>query len=343
MTTQKPQVQFMSIGDILIDAFIKLDPHFAHTEVEDNETQLCMPWGSKVPYQKVDVVKAVGNGPNAAVSAARLGLRSASMCHVGNDEFGTDCIKTLEKNGVITDFVTTEEGQQTNYHYVLSLDAERTILIKHAHFTYNLAQQLGDITNPDWVYFTSVAENALPYHEEIAQWIKENNIKMAFQPGSYQIFLGYEKLKSIYEAAELFFCNVEEARSILSPVIGASAKTAEIETLLKEMRNLGPKIVCITDGANGAYAYDGEHAWFMPMYPDPKPPVDRTGAGDSFSSTFTTALAMGHDIMTALSWGPINSMSVVQYVGAQEGLLSVEKLQEYLANAPEDYKAKQLF
>ena len=109
------------------------------------------------------------------------------------------------------------------------------------------------------------------------------------------------------------------------------------------MRSLGPNIVCITDGSNGAYAYDGEHAWFMPIYPDPAPPVDRTGAGDSFSSTFTSALALGHDIPTALSWGPINSMSVVQYVGAQEGLLSLQKLQEYLMKAPEDYTIQQLF
>jgi len=82
--------------------------------------------------------------------------------------------------------------------------------------------------------------------------------------------------------------------------------------------------------------------WHMPMYPDPKPPVDRTGAGDSFSSTVTSALALGLSLPEALSWGPINSMSVVQYVGAQEGLLSREKLEEYLKNAPEDYKPEKI-
>ena len=70
--------------------------------------------------------------------------------------------------------------------------------------------------------------------------------------------------------------------------------------------------------------------------------VDRTGAGDSFSSTFTGALALGHDIPTALSWGPINSMSVVQYIGAQEGLLTREKLEQYLADAPLDYRTKKI-
>lgn len=108
------------------------------------------------------------------------------------------------------------------------------------------------------------------------------------------------------------------------------------------MRDLGPEIVVITDGPEGAYTYDGEEMWHMPMYPDPAPPVDRTGAGDAFSSTFTAALAAGEDIPTALSWGPINSMSVVQYIGAQEGLLSRDQLLEHLKNAPADYKPEKI-
>ncbi len=78
------------------------------------------------------------------------------------------------------------------------------------------------------------------------------------------------------------------------------------------------------------------------MYPDPAPPVDRTGAGDAFSSTFISALILGKDISEALMWAPINSMSVVQGVGAQEGLLTREKLEEFLANAPDYYRATKI-
>ena len=73
------------------------------------------------------------------------------------------------------------------------------------------------------------------------------------------------------------------------------------------------------------------------MSPDPKPPLERTGAGDAFSSTVTSALALGKSLPEALSWGPINSMSVVQYVGAQKGLLTREALEKYLREAPESY------
>jgi len=35
-------------------------------------------------------------------------------------------------------------------------------------------------------------------------------------------------------------------------------------------------------------------------------------------------------------------MSVVQYVGAQEGLLTQTKLEEFLNNAPEHYKPEKI-
>jgi len=328
-------IDFMAIGDIVIDAFIKLQE--AEIEYEDGVKMLEMRFGEKLPYDSVKVVKAVGNAPNASVSAARLGLNSAVMTHVGNDDFGKECIDSLIDKGVITDYVTIEDGKTTNYHYVLSFKAERTILIKHEEYDYNLAKQADGVI-PKWVYFSSVGEKSMPYHADIAAWVKNNNIKMAFQPGTFQISLGADKLKDVYEASEVFFCNVEEAQQILSE------ESRDVKKMLKAMHDLGPKIVCITDGPDGAYAYDSynDEYWFHPIYPDPKPPVERTGAGDSFSSAFTIALGHGKSVQEALSWAPINSMNVVQYIGAQEGLLTTEQLEAFLADAPADYKPEKI-
>jgi ribokinase len=80
----------------------------------------------------------------------------------------------------------------------------------------------------------------------------------------------------------------------------------------------------------------------MPMYPDPADPVDRTGAGDAFASTFTSAIALGLSPEEALAWGPINSMSVVQYIGAQAGLLTRAQLEAFLKNRPAEYIAKMI-
>jgi ribokinase len=106
------------------------------------------------------------------------------------------------------------------------------------------------------------------------------------------------------------------------------------------MRALGPKIALITDGPNGAYAYDGTKMLKVPRYPDPRPPVNRTGAGDAMSSTFSVALALGKSLEDALLWGPVNSMSVIQYTGAQKGLLSREALLKFLSDAPASYRVE---
>ena len=112
--------------------------------------------------------------------------------------------------------------------------------------------------------------------------------------------------------------------------------------LSKKIHALGPKIVSISDGPNGAYLYQNNELWHISTYSDIAPPFERTGAGDAFSSTVTCALALGLSPLEAFSWGPINAMSVVQQIGAQKGLLSREKIEEYLKNAPENYKVKKI-
>ena len=328
------KIDFLAIGDITTDAFIKLKDAHVHKGIDDSESsELCIRFGDKVPYESVDVITAVGNSPNAAVSASRLGLSSAVLTNMGNDLNGKDCLDSLKKDKVNTKFVQIEKGKKTNYHYVLWYGVERTILIKHTEFNYKLPK----LPEVGWIYLSSLADNSLEYHLEIAEYLKKNpKTKLAFQPGTFQISLGTEKLKDIYARTEIFFCNVEEAEKILG------IKNKDIKILSLGIHKLGPKIVSISDGPNGAYASDGENIYFTPMYPDVAEPVDRTGAGDAFSSTFTSALALGKTLPEALSWGPINSMSVVQKIGAQEGLLSKEKLENYLKTAPENYKVNKI-
>lgn len=330
------QYDFVAIGDITIDAFIQLSKDDARV-VKDEETgrkKLEMAFGSKLPYEDVTVVNAVGNSPNASVSAHRLGLRSALVANLGHDRNGKDCLDQLRTEGVHTDFVKVHEGKKTNYHYVLRYGAERTILIKHEEYPYVLPD-FG--VAPKFLYFSSIGHNGVQFHHDIAAYLEEHpETKLAFQPGTFQIRLGYKELQDLYERTEIFFCNKEEAQEILDTT------EQDIPTLLREFKKLGPTMPVITDGPNGAFALDGDDVWFMPMYPDPAPPVDRTGAGDSFSSTFTSAIILGLDVGTALAWGPINSMSVVQHIGAQKGLLTREKIEMYLENAPEFYKPKKV-
>lgn len=326
------QYDFVAIGDILIDAFIELNKDQADVSVDldTGRKTLHMPFGGKIPYNSVEVLPAVGNSPNAAVSAHRLGLESALVSNLGHDKFGKECMDALRQEGIHTDFVKVHEGKTTNYHYVLRYGPERTILINHETYPYALPDFP---VPPRYIYFSSIGEHGIAHHHEIAKYVSEHpETKLVFQPGTFQIKLGVEALKDVYENTEIFFCNKEEAQEILN------STEQHIPTLIRGLRELGPKLPVITDGPMGAYVIDADdQAWHMPMYPDPSDPVDRTGAGDAFASTFTAAIALGKSPEEALSWGPINSMSVVQKIGAQAGLLSRDELLKLLADAPPEY------
>jgi ribokinase len=327
------QFDLVAIGDVTSDAFIKIREAEVHCDEKGENCKIAMRFGDKIPFESVTIVAGVGNSPNAAVSAARLGLKSALVSNLGKDYHGEEAIAALIKNRVNTDWVKKHDDIPTNYHYVLWYKDDRTILIKHEQFPYSLP----NIGSPKWVYLSSLGENSLPFHHEIGAYLaKHPEIKLAFQPGTFQIKLGKTELADIYKVTEIFFCNVEEAKRILE------TREEDIKKLIVGMSELGPKVVVITDATRGAYAFQNGKAWFMPPYPDPKPPLERTGAGDSFASTFTAALVLDKSVPEALRWAPINSMSVVQYVGAQEGLLTREKLEQFLAQAPADYKPKEI-
>ncbi len=333
---QPTQQQFdvLSIGDIVTDDFINLLDDKAHTYVDEHGVKtLAMEFGTKLPFDHREVVEGVGNASNGAVAFARLGLKTGLVTNVGGDQYGRDMIAALTKNGVDHRFVRINPDKKSNYHFVLWYKEERTILIKHEEYDYHWPQ-FRESEIPQWVYFSSISRSALDYyHDQAADWLDENpSIKLAFQPGTFQMEAGAERLKRLYGRTEVLILNREEAVKV------GGGNHDDMHDLINKLHTLGPKIVVVTDGPSGAYASDGQSRFKMPPYPDPAPPAERTGAGDAFASTLVAALAKGNTLEGALQWAPINSMSVVQKVGAQAGLLDEATLHNYLSKAPDWYK-----
>jgi ribokinase len=326
------QTDVICIGDIVTDAFIKLIDDQAVTYKNDDGKWLAMQFGTKLPFDHAEILEAVGNAANAAVAFSRLGLDAAFVTNVGDDQHGRDMIASLDKDKVKSHFVRINAGKKSNYHYVLWYKEERTILIKHEEYDYHWPH-FRPAEIPKWVYFSSISEHAIPYHDQVADWLDENpDIKLAFQPGTFQMEAGTERLKRIYAKSEVLILNREET------VLVTSGDYNNLHDLLDRLHGLGAKIAVITDGPDGAYASDGQQRLKMPLYPDPAPPKERTGAGDAFASTFVAALIKGNTLEGALQWAPINSMNVVQEVGAQAGLLDEKHLEEFLRKSPEWYK-----
>lgn len=325
--------RILCIGDIITDDFIKLSEDYAEVVTDDKGyKRLSFELGAKLPYDGADKVKAVECSPNAAVSMTRLGLNTSLMSWLGDDEPGQEMIDYLKEQGVGTDDLVVEAGMKSNYHYVLRFGADRTKLQRFEDYSYEWHEPA---QKPDWLYLGVLGEKTWPLHETILKYLDDNpDIKLAFQPGMYHLMWGTEKLAPFYKRAEIVVLNREEAAQVTGRDRG------DVNSLIQGLHGLGVKVAVVTDGPDGAYASDGQRTLFMPIYPDPKEPYDRTGAGDAFASTLTAALALGESLETALTWAPVNSMNVSQYIGAQEGLLPKDKLEEFLRSAPEDYRAQ---
>ena len=330
----KSKYQIVSIGDCAIDAFIRLHEASVHCDINKKNCQICFSFADKIPYETLEVIPAVGNSSNVAVGLARLGLKAAAFNAIGGDLFAKQVLEVYRKEKVGTDLVKINPKAQTNYHFVLNFQAERTILVKHNLYEYHDVSKIGET---EWVYFSSMAENTLPFHQKLAAYLEKHpNIKMGFNPGTFQLKLGAQKLSNIYRNTHALFVNREEAQKILSE------KSRDPKILFAGLHKLGPKIILITDGPDGSFVSDGANMYSMPIYPDPAPPFERTGAGDASSTGFMAALIYGLPVTEAAAWAPIESMSVVQYTGAQKGLLTKKQLLDLLKKAPKNYQPKRI-
>ncbi|MBV9349804.1 MAG: carbohydrate kinase family protein [Patescibacteria group bacterium] len=319
------KVDFVSIGDTVVDDFIKLKEAEAHCDINNENCTICMRFGDKIPFESSTVVYGVGNAANAAVAAARLGLKTAYISNIGKDDRAERILERFKEEGVDATHVVEHAGIPTNYHYVLWFGTERTILVKHQHYPYIFPP---DAPAAKTVYLSSLADGTETYHDAIAAYLEANpETFFAFQPGTFQIQMGPQRLGRLYARCNFFVCNKEEAARILGMAVGT-----ETLELAKKLHALGPKIVMITDGVKGVDAFENGTFFHVPMFPDPKPPFQRTGAGDAFASTTVAYLTMGMPLKDAALRGTINSAYVVQKIGAQAGLLKKDELENILAH-----------
>lgn len=319
------KIDFLAIGDIANDVFIKISEAETICDYDKAHCELCLNYGGKIPYTESVICHAVGNSSNFSIGTSRLGAKSILLTNLGDDDGGTLCIQKLQKENINTALVNKEDNMLTNYHYVLWYKNEHTILVKHEKYKYELPKNLEDVCTPSWVYLSSLGENSLSFHNQILEYLENNkDIKFAFQPGTFQIRFGLDTLLGIYKRTDILFCNLEEAQKILDTEI------TYIEELLKMIYNIGPKIVVITNGSRGSYAYDGKEIYSEGIK-QASSLVETTGAGDAFASAFMVSINEGKDIKTALKWGSINSSSVVSHIGPHEGLLSKSEIEKILS------------
>lgn len=304
----------ITIGSATVDAFAKTHSELVKIRTEkSSETLICYPSGSKILIQNLQFLTG-GGGTNTAVSFARLGLRTAYLGHLGNDENGHKILHELKQENA--GFIGTVGKELTNYSFILdSLEHDRAILA-YKEASDHLRWTSVDKTKfkSRWVYLSSMMGESYRSAEKLVTLAHQRGMKIAFNPSEYQVKQGVKKLRTLLSRTTILVLNREEAALLL----GSRPETG-MNTLLLGLLKTGPSIAVITNGKHGAHASDGRHVWFIPARKVKV--IDSTGAGDSFASTFVAGLLLRNDIEFALRLALTNAESVVQVYGAKPGLL----------------------
>lgn len=336
------QLDLLAIGDCTQDVFIGIDDATVRCDIDKDACVLTLRYADKIPVTSVHPLTG-GNASNNAIGSARLGMSAGIYTILGQDEIGNTIQAEFEQEGVDVSHIVRDTQRPSNYSAILNFQGERTILVHHEDRDYRLP----DLGAPRWVYVTSMGKGSevlfQPLLDQLAaldqvaeQSAQEAHTKLAMNPGTHQLHLGYEGLQPILQRLDLLFVNKEEAR-ILTPRSGieqdppsadtTQERSQEIIALLKKLKETVPGTVVITDGPNGSYAFDGAQMWYQKAHPIPA--IERTGAGDAYATGFTAAMHGGTSMAQAMLWGTLNGASVTQKIGPHAGLLTKEQMQQW--------------
>lgn len=316
-----PSLDVLSIGDTMLDVFVEINEGAVHCKADKTSCQISFVFGEKIPVESMTRVPAAGNASNAAIAAARLGLSAAICSTIGDDPEGELIRKRWKEEAVSVRYVSQPRGEATNYSTVLSFRGERTILVHHNAYTYQFPKQLPPIRR---IYYTSLGKGHETLERGLLAYLAQApKTRLTFQPGTYQLRRLATGMAEVLQHSDIVVMNKEEAELFL----GRPAKEP-IKKQLKRLQALGPRVSVITDGEQGCYAIEGKKAWSCKSFQVPC--VERTGAGDAYTSAFTWAIDKGFSVPEAMRYGTANASSVIQFLGPHQGLLNREGLNKVI-------------
>jgi ribokinase len=319
-------LDILCVGDSKIDIFLQIPQNNPHFGLNDEKNKLFVSYGEKIYIEKY-VLDIGGNATNAAVGISRLGLSVGLYAEIGKDELSQKILNKLKKENVSTDLLL-QTDEDTSISIGLNYQGERTLFTEHVKRDHNFNFENREAK---FVYLTSLGNLWEKTYEKALDFVKQNNLKLAFNPGSIQLEKRGKAVMDVLEITDYLFVNKEEAEEILygEKLNFARKNQDQIKKLLYGLRGLGAKNVVITDGDNGSYVESEKNETYHLGIVKIEV-AEKTGAGDAYSAGFLAAIIHELEIPEAMRWGTINSASVIGKIGAEEGLLTKSELGEKL-------------
>lgn len=209
---------FITIGGATQDIFLESDKAVVLDlkEIEGSESLLCFDYGEKIEIDKM-AFDVGGGAVNAAVCFSNLGLNVSIVVKLGQDLNAKAVRKRLSEKNIDKNLLIVSHKYKTGFSVILtSFEGERTVLMHRGANSDIISNQIhwDEIKNTKWIYIASLSGKSNAILDRLVGFAAENNIKIAFNPGSTQLKRGVEGLKKVLSNTEVLVLNKTEASVI---------------------------------------------------------------------------------------------------------------------------------
>lgn len=310
----------VGVGNAVVDVLVHVDEKFlVNNGIKKGVMQLVdSEWAIEF-YSKIHFAEKVSGGSvaNTVVALSQLGLNTAYIGKVKDDELGRVFQNDFSKQGV--DFLTQTAGDDVRHETGRSIifitpDGERSMCtyLGAAEFLRWKDFDLATIAQSDWLYLEGYrfdGKEAQDFFFRLMDSFNNCRVKIALTLSDplcvdrhREAFLKLLQTRKI----ELLFCNQEELKSLY--------KTDIIDNALKWASVNVNTVVC-TFSEEGALVAENGNQWIG--LSNPLPVVDSTGAGDIFAAGFFYGLIHEHSYSKSVKMGCLAAAEVVGQIGAR--------------------------
>lgn len=268
-----------------------------------------------------------GGGPvaTAMVALARLGCRSAMLDKVGDDWRGKLIVEEFQREKVATAHLVVAEGRSSSIASVLVRKSDGARAITYAPGD---AEELSAAELPEQVVAASRIIHLNGRHLgaslAAARIARRHGVMVSFDGGAHRY---NEQLRELISLTDI--CIV--ARQFACAFSGRD----ELPLSASQLLSAGPRIVVITAGTEGSWAFDQSgHSLHQEAFRSVES-VDTTGAGDAYHGAFLCALLKSYTLADCAEFASAVAALNTRKLGGRSALPSFSEAVAFLAGESE--------
>ena len=262
-----------------------------------------------------------GKGANQAVCIARLRGKAILGGCLGKDQLGQQLKSGLEKEGVITDYISMDEKEHSGVTMIIiNKDGDNSIVLDpgaNMKFSPERASSLEKIL-PRVSIVLSQLEIPVETIDFIFNKAKKIGITTILDAGPAKPLP-----PSLLSNTDILSPNQTELESLLK------RRITNIEQAKNEAEKLlewGIKTVILKLGDKGSYLLTAKEKLYFPAFK--VTPVDTTAAGDAFMGALCLSLTQNKPLPQAIEFANLAGACTVTKMGAQPSLPTLEEIEK---------------